>query len=517
VRPSANNGFGANTITTHHHNGHNPAESDGFGAAYFFPGQFYDYVWPMVLAGNDSMNTDASSDWSGRPDDDRGITRVRGDWHETMSTHWFHDHMVDYTAQNVYKGNAAMMNLYSSIDTGVEDYECNYENDAHPNMCFPSGTALGWGNRDYDVNLVIGDKAWDRNGQLFFNIFNLDGFVGDRMTVNWQYKPYTEVRARRYRFRLLNGSVSRYLKIAVINAGTGQRIPFHMIANDGNIMEHTVRFPNAQSQDLPTQAIGERYDIIIDFTNFAPGTRIQFVNLLEHKDGKGPNDYIPLNDVLRGRYDGDPAVGPFLEFRVVPYSGVDYSMDPTLYEEGGREMIPVSHFREATLTNARQRVFEFGRSGGSDEQPWTIKVDGGNGLAADLHRVSTVVRPGAWEIWTFRNGGNGWAHPIHAHFEEGYILSRDGRPPPIWERGARKDVFRIGPEVDSSREVRMLVRFREFLGTYMEHCHNTQHEDHAMLLRFDARDTGQMIAIPTPVPTWEGVYYEPSFDLRPGS
>ena len=37
-----------------------------------------------------------------------------------MSTHWFHDHMLDFTAQNVYKGNAAMMNYYSAVDRGNE-------------------------------------------------------------------------------------------------------------------------------------------------------------------------------------------------------------------------------------------------------------------------------------------------------------------------------------------------------------------------------------------------------------
>ena len=30
-----------------------------------------------------------------------------------MSTHWFHDHMFSFTSQNVYKGNAAMFNIYS--------------------------------------------------------------------------------------------------------------------------------------------------------------------------------------------------------------------------------------------------------------------------------------------------------------------------------------------------------------------------------------------------------------------
>ena len=43
VDPSANRGFGLHTITTHEHNGHNPAESDGFANAFFFPGQYYDY------------------------------------------------------------------------------------------------------------------------------------------------------------------------------------------------------------------------------------------------------------------------------------------------------------------------------------------------------------------------------------------------------------------------------------------------------------------------------------------
>src|SRR5262245_41355808 len=44
-----NGGFGIHTITTHEHNGHHGAENDGFTGAYFFPGQFYDYHYPIVL------------------------------------------------------------------------------------------------------------------------------------------------------------------------------------------------------------------------------------------------------------------------------------------------------------------------------------------------------------------------------------------------------------------------------------------------------------------------------------
>ena len=86
---------------------------------------------------------------------------MAGDWHEIMSTHWFHDHMIDRTHENVYKGNAAMMNYYSGIDRGTGGFPCNYDDPLNVNLCFPSGTALPWGNRDYDVQLLMADKAWD--------------------------------------------------------------------------------------------------------------------------------------------------------------------------------------------------------------------------------------------------------------------------------------------------------------------------------------------------------------------
>jgi FtsP/CotA-like multicopper oxidase with cupredoxin domain len=57
---------------------------------------------------------------------------------------------------------------------------------------------------------------------------------------------------------------------------------------------------------------------------------------------------------------------------------------------------------------------------------------------------------GTLEVWNIKNGGNGWSHPVHVHFEEGIILSRDGKAPPEWEKWARKDVYRIGSEKDDS-------------------------------------------------------------------
>ncbi|MFA7617847.1 MAG: multicopper oxidase domain-containing protein [Thiohalomonadaceae bacterium] len=588
VDPSANRGFGIHTITTHLHNGHNPAESDGYANAFFFPGQFWDYRWPLQLAGYDTINTTADDPRAGFPCapgetlfvndeepglktcDEHGRINIRGDWRETISAQWFHDHMLDYTAQNVYKGNAAVINYFSAIDRGKEDH------DDGVNLRFPSGTALPWGNRDYDVNLLVADKAWDLQGQLWFNIFNTDGFLGDRVLTNWLYKPYFDVRARRYRFRILNGSVSRYFAIALVRKVNGNggemagppgsgvsytRVPFHLIANDGNIMEHAVPFDGSIDLDgdgdvaehrghLPTQAIAERYDIIVDFAahGIQPGDRLYFVNTLEHDDGRGAGDKIPLEDVLSGEYqavmrtddgvperweDGDPAVGPFLELRVVAYAGTDHSMDPSEYEPGGKQMIPLPTDRnDPRLADARHREFVFGRSEGTDEAPWTVRTDGSIGLSADPRRVSAAPRLatgptaggfdgsdalgtdgfGTLEIWSLENTGN-WSHPVHVHFEEGVILRRDGEAPPLWEMWARKDIYRIGNEEDASDSVEIALRFREFAGTYVEHCHNTQHEDRAMLLRFDVEKPGQFLLMPSPIPTWDGVLYVDSHAL----
>ena len=526
IDPAANRGFGIHTITTHQHNGHNPAESDGFANGFFFPGQYWDYRWPMIHAGYDSINTAATDPRCGAPDGNGGIIPLRGDWRQTMSSHWFHDHMLDYTSHNVYKGNAAVMNLYSSLDRGNEAL-----NDG-VNLRFPSGSAMDWGNRDYDINLVIGDKAWDRTGQLWFNPFETGGFLGDRLLTNWQYQPFLDVRARKYRFRLLNGSVARYMKIALVDS-RGRAVPFHMIANDGNIMEHAVAMDGTlgtRAGILPEQMIGERYDIIVDFSRFRPGDRLYFVNLLEHEDGKGPSRIIPLNDVVRGLYrptardidgdgqldvyeGGDPCVGQFMELRVQAYTGQDLSMNPANYISGRQKMIPLHRPTALQLANARHRTFKFGRSGGTDEKPWTIKVDGGDALGADPTVASACPTVETLEIWRFENGGNGWSHPVHVHFEEAITLTKDGRTPPEWERWARKDMFHVGKKLEGADETEVAIRIRDFAGTYVEHCHNTTHEDLAMLMRWDAMRPGQTVPIACPIPRWDGCERVPTTAL----
>ena len=93
----------------------------------------------------------------------------------------------------------------------------------------------------------------------------------------------------------MNGSVSRYFKLALVDQD-GNRVPFYMIANDGNIMEHTVFFEDGE---LPTQAIAERYDIIVDFSQFnGRRRRSPSSTCCLTTTGRSPATQIPLEDVL---------------------------------------------------------------------------------------------------------------------------------------------------------------------------------------------------------------------------
>jgi manganese oxidase len=388
-----------------------------------------------------------------------------------------------------------MFNIYSALDRGNEGL-----NDG-VNLRLPSGTSKNWGNLDYDVNLLLSDKAFDSSGQLYFDIFEFDGFLGDVMTVNLAYKPYFEVERRKYRFRILNASVSRFFKVALSDGS-----PMIQIANDGNLLPQPVTLTQ-----LDEQGIAERYDIVIDFSRYNVGAKVWMVNLCEHANGKKPAADLTLSQALSGR-SLDPCVGKFLEFRIVrnPAQPDQSRVPATLIPNPDLSRMPV----------AAERVFEFG-SGASQPindpatsfvGPWGVKTDGGAMLNASFGRVSAAPKYGTREVWTLKNGGGGWDHPIHIHFEEGQVLARNGSASavPAWEKG-RKDVYRLRP----GGSVTITMQFRDWGGMFMEHCHNTVHEDNAMLVRWETNGAGTpfLSPLPTPICTPQGVTFIPPDDI----
>lgn len=396
--PPSRVGFGSPETITHLHNSHAGSESDGYPGDFYPPGQFKDFHYPNFCAG--------------------------GDDNESLQTLWYHDHRMDFTAQNVYKGLAGFHLRFDDLDSG------NEEDETPGILRLPSGA--------YDVPLLIADKRFAPSGQLFFDPFDFDGHLGDKYIVNGKIQPYFKVARRKYRFRILNASPSRFYKLFL-----STKQPFVLIANDGNLL------PSPYRTSGILIAPAERMDVIIDFARYNRGDQIFLVNRLEQKDGRGPEDKLLKEGTRIMRFDVD---------RDAP----DTSQIPLTLR---------SQPRTDLSTVKTNRVWEFERANGA----WVI-----NGKLFDVDEPRVRIPQGSAEIWTLRNRSGGWSHPIHIHLEEFQILTRNGRRPPISERG-RKDVVVVGP----NETVRVYLKFRDFLGRYVMHCHNTVHEDHAMMLRWD--------------------------------
>jgi len=531
VERAENGGFGRNETQLHFHNAHNGAESDGATGAHHFPGTFYDYLWGTTLARADKINKNGNDQKAAGPNDSTGLVKVPGDWREIQGTMWAHDHRFFFTAENVYKGNLMMVNYYSGRDRGNEQIN------AGTNLRLPSGTYLPWGNVDFDVNLVLSDGATDPDGQYFFDIFNTDGFLGDIPLVNFAYAPYFEVLPRKYRFRLLNACMSRFFQLAL--SYNGAPVPFQFIANDGNLMVYPV-----QLTELDEQGIAERYDIVVDFSAFPVGSRLYLVNeLVMRNNGRGPKQKLPLSQALAGHPD-DPVVGKMMEFRVVnsvpsvDAPGVTLTKQNSCGPNDKSQVLATLTDQIPVVAPVRTRVVEFGRSGVGDSRdpvtgqctpdcpegtlfPWTINVNGERAHSFNVNRISLLIpKPGEVEHWTYINKGDGWDHPIHLHFEEGITMARGPYTIPSTEYMVRKDVWRL--RQDGS--VTFQVQFGEFGGSYVNHCHNTVHEDFAMLLRYQLLSArGVQVAVtPTPNPTPDGVFFTtpeilPEGNPKPGT
>ncbi|HMG74129.1 MAG TPA: multicopper oxidase domain-containing protein [Pyrinomonadaceae bacterium] len=417
--------FGTPITTTHLHNAHTASESDGYPMDQVKSGEFWDHHYACFPASMDE--------------------------HEKLTTLWYHDHMMGATAANVYAGLSGFFLLFDDKDSGNE-------NDPNPEAWrLPSGK--------YDIPLVLHDVLFDSNGQAFFNPFNTDGILGDKFTVNRIIQPYLQVEARKYRFRILNGGPSRFYQLFL---SSGQ--PFVVVTGDGNFLPKPVK---AESVYL---SVAQRADVIIDFARYQPGDQVILQNRLEQVNGKGPSGrtLTPGDGIMR--------------FDIVASPNPDNSRIP-------------DHFRDLPkipedLSKFKHRVWVFDYMGGT----WTV-----NGkIFGHGHRIDAEIEQGSGEVWILRNQGKNWSHPIHSHFTEFLLREVNGRliqpntiqstefrrhyefessdaPIKVFMGGQRRDIATLLP----NDELKVFMRWNDFLGKYVMHCHNVVHEDHDMMIRWD--------------------------------
>ena len=100
------------------------------------------------------------------------------------------------------------------------------------------------------------------------------------------------------------------------------------------------------------------------------------------------------------------------------------------------------------------------------------KIEGGNLVFKVITSDRQDTKP-LTEIWQIENLV-GMDHPFHLHGFRFQVLDRDGVAEPFrsW-----KDVV----NVRRHETVRLIVRYEDFAGRWMYHCHILDHEDHGMM------------------------------------
>jgi len=369
------------------------------------------------------------------------------------STQWYHDHLLDFTGPNAYRGQAGFVLCFDEVDNNDEDADPVKKPEA---LKLPSGK--------YDIPLALQDKRFAPDGSLVFNSFDHDGFLGDKFCVNGKVQPYLEVERRKYRFRFLNGSNARIYRL-FINDGKplGLSYTMDLIATEGGLLSRPLH--GTVSLLL---AMAERLEVVFDFSKLPIGTKEVFLeNRLPQTNGRKPDDGLlpqgnAANQLLKFKVIGDPPVP-------------DNSRVPEVLR-------PFAAISDGEIAHAFRRRFQFERTDGA----WAI-----NGrFAGDLETPIATPRRGQGEVWTLENSSGGWWHPIHIHSEFFRVLKRNGTPPTITARNpvvaerdglARRDTILL----KGGDTVEVFLRFRDHLGPFVFHCHNMEHEDMAMMARFD--------------------------------
>lgn len=294
----------------------------------------------------------------------------------------------------------------------------------------------------YDIPLMITDRAFEADGSLRYpakdkKLMHIpgveagfrQGVLGDVILVNGAPWPLLEVDAVRYRLRVLNASNARRYRLALSPPPPGGS-GLVQIGSDGGLLSGPI------AHDAIEIAPAERYDIMIDFSRYRVGDQVTLLNQF----GSGSTSQVMRFQVVRSRRD-------------------DSHVPARLSD------IEPLHSGQAVTT----RSFDF-RDGG--DKGWTI-----NGRTFDPTHIDARPHLGELEIWRFTTD---FHHPIHVHLAHFQVLSRNGEGPGPYDAGW-KDTIDLRP----SEQAAILVRFTDYAGRFIFHCHNLEHEDMAMMANFE--------------------------------
>ncbi len=358
---------------------------------------------------------------------------------DRAGTYWYHPHPHGRTGPQAYYGLAGLFLI---------------SDDEESSLGLPSG--------DYDVPVVIQDRIFDRDNQLVYGgngmMDQMMGFLGDRVLVNGQSDVTLPVATRPYRLRLHNGSNSRIYKL-----GWEDGTPMTVIATDGGLLEQPIQ------KETITLAPAQRIDLWMDFSGRELGSQVRLINFPSAAPGGG-------------------AAFPIMTTQIDHAENSSVTM-PDRFPK-------IRWHNEADAVNRLSpRDFTLAMGAGMG-MGWTI-----NGRTFEMTNVAQdeVVKLGDLEVWQFTNQGGGGRgmmgggmalpHPMHIHGLQFQIIERDisavGRA--AWDTlsdGFVDEGWHDTVLVMPGESVKVLLKFEDFTGLYLYHCHNLEHEDMGMMRNY---------------------------------
>ncbi len=289
---------------------------------------------------------------------------------------------------------------------------------------------------EFDIPLLIQDRHSVYQPNITYAPTNMDimrGYLGDIPLINGTPDAYLDVSKTLYRFRIVNGSNAR-----IYNLGFSDNSDFWIIGTDGGLKDEAVKVNSVFISP------GERLEILMDFSGYTVGDSVFF----ESKAFNGTATQGEQMNLLKINITGNQSSGA-----AVPQNlpAIDY------YD-----------------INAKTGSRTFTLSQGMMSQNGIHRI---NGLSYQLNRIDEEIPFGKLEEWTFVNNTMNY-HPMHVHGVLFQVFSRNGNTNLHPKDKGWKDTVLVNP----NETVKVLVKFTDYPGIYLLHCHNLEHEDNGMML-----------------------------------
>jgi FtsP/CotA-like multicopper oxidase with cupredoxin domain len=204
------------------------------------------------------------------------------------------------------------------------------------------------------------------------------------------------------------------------------------------------------------------------------------------KDGNPNNRVVTVDEILLAPAErvevlvqATTSPGSF-QLKTLPW-GTEYQMQPeavlaTMVVSGAVlqpqplpiDLLPFEDLSQLPVDNYRTTVFE------EPGPPLYLAIDGKH---FDPDRIDQTVKLGALEEWTVRNTSS-HRHPFHIHVNDFQVVAVNGEPV---EATSYMDTVDLPP----NSEITIRMRFADFDGKFVYHCHILSHEDFGMMATVD--------------------------------